>query len=77
MSSLDCEQDVLLQYSMSRKLEKDDMVEPPPPVPRWVKVLAAIAALVVAVAILLMAIGGGEHGPGRHVLSPGASPATV
>ncbi len=53
------------------------MVEPPPPVPRWVKVLAAIAALVVAVAILLMAIGGGEHGPGRHVLSPGASPATV
>ena len=39
---------------------------PPPDRPRWVKVLAAIAVLVL-VAVAVMAIIGGEHGPGRHL----------
>jgi hypothetical protein len=36
-----------------------------PATPRWVKVLAAIG-LIAVVAILVMVIIGGDHGPGRH-----------
>jgi hypothetical protein len=38
----------------------------PPTTPRWVKVLLIVAILVVAV-LTIMAIAGGEHGPGRHL----------
>jgi len=44
--------------------------------PRWVKVFAGIAlVLVVLVAILLLA--GGNHGPGRHTGSADTPPASV
>ena len=39
----------------------------PPGAPRWVKVFAIIAAIVV-VAIVILALAGGEHGPSRHML---------
>jgi hypothetical protein len=35
--------------------------------PRWVKVFAAIALLLLVLFVLLLVTGrGGEHGPGRH-----------
>jgi hypothetical protein len=37
--------------------------------PRWVKVLAAIGAILV-LAIVVMVISGGDHGPGRHTGPP-------
>jgi hypothetical protein len=38
----------------------------PPATPRWVKVSGLIAAVVV-VAIVILALAGGQHGPGRHL----------
>jgi hypothetical protein len=40
--------------------------ETPPGLPAWVKISGAIVVLVVLVAILVMIVGGGEHGPSRH-----------
>jgi len=42
-------------------------IESPPPVPRWVKVLGIVAAMLILLAIGAMALVGGEHGPGRHL----------
>ncbi|NIZ93179.1 hypothetical protein [Kineococcus rubinsiae] len=36
--------------------------------PRWVKVMALLAAVVVAILVVAMLLGG-EHGPGRHLTS--------
>lgn len=38
--------------------------------PRWVKVSAIVAAVLLALAVVVMVASGGHHGPGRH-LSPG------
>jgi hypothetical protein len=74
---------------MYRKLppvvtEEETMVDPPetdePPVadttvgpPRWVKVFAALALLVLLLFIVLLVTGrGGDHGPGRHGSSGGS-----
>ena len=50
-------------------------VPPYPGTPRWVKV-SGIIALVLVVLVVLVAIvlfvGGGNHGPGRHMPSGGA-----
>ena len=35
--------------------------------PRWVKVSAIIAVVVVALVAVMLLAGGGEHGPGRHL----------
>lgn len=45
-----------------------------PGMPRWVKVSALVVGLVVALAVAVMLISGGEHGPGRHT-GDDASPA--
>ena len=34
--------------------------------PRWVKVSAGIALAVMVVIALVLLLGGGDHGPGRH-----------
>jgi hypothetical protein len=34
--------------------------------PRWVKVLAVIAATIVVLVVVLL-LAGGDHGPGRHL----------
>ena len=44
----------------------------PPGTPRWVKVLGIIALVVALLAVIAMFVGGGDHGPGRHVPSGGA-----
>lgn len=48
-------------------------------VPRWVKVSAVVAVVVVLFLGVMALVAGGDHGPGRHVPSgagdaPGASP---
>ena len=45
--------------------------------PRWVKVSALFALVVVALFVILLVTGrGGEHGPGRHGSAPDGAPAT-
>ena len=43
--------------------------------PRWVKVFGIIALVAVVLFLVVMLIGGGEHGPGRH-MSAGGSDTT-
>ena len=54
--------------------------EAQPGVPRWVKVIGLVMAVVVALVLLAQLTGvAGDHGPGRHLsrgLGP-AEPATV
>ncbi len=39
----------------------------PPQAPRWVKVSAIIAAVLILLVVIVKVTGlGGEHGPGRH-----------
>lgn len=54
--------------------EEAPMVDPsaapgstPPKAPRWVKISGLIAVLVVVAVVVVMALAGGEHGPGRHM----------
>ena len=42
--------------------------------PRWVKVMGIVALLVVVAVVVLMAVAGGDHGPGRHL--PGGDKST-
>lgn len=42
----------------------------PPARPKWVKVSLA-AVLVLLAVVVVMAIAGGEHGPGRHLPGSG------
>jgi hypothetical protein len=42
-------------------------------VPRWVKLFGLAAILLLALAIVVMLLSGGQHGPGRHLSSPGGS----
>jgi hypothetical protein len=49
------------------------MADPPPGMPRWVK-LFGIIVLVLVLLFVLSVVAGGQHGPGRHV-SSGASVA--
>ena len=39
--------------------------------PRWVKVSGIIAFAVILIFVIVMLVGGGDHGPGRHALSKG------
>ncbi len=40
-----------------------------PGTPRWVKVGAIVAVVLVLLVVLVMVVGGGEHGPMRHIPS--------
>lgn len=46
----------------------------PPPRPTWVKVSLAVV-LVIAIVLIVKALAGGEHGPGRHL--PGGAGHTL
>lgn len=46
--------------------------ESPPSTPRWVKIFGIIAIVLVLLFIIIQLTGiGGDHGPGRHILSGG------
>ncbi len=45
------------------------IVDRPPATPRWVKVFGIIAIVVVLLIVARIFVGGGEHGPGRHMSS--------
>jgi hypothetical protein len=42
---------------------------PYPGIPRWVTVFGIVVMVVVVLAVAMMFISGGEHGPGRHTPS--------
>ena len=51
--------------------------EPNAGTPRWVKVFGLIALVAVVLFVVVMLVGGGEHGPGRHTPGGGSdTPAT-
>lgn len=37
--------------------------------PRWVKISGIIALVLILLFVIMMLVGGGNHGPGRHVPS--------
>lgn len=41
----------------------------PAGMPRWVKIFLIVAAVLVVLLVAGMLIGGGQHGPGRHLNS--------
>jgi hypothetical protein len=41
-----------------------------PGVPRWVKTLGIVLAVLLLLALLVMLASGGQHGPGRHRSAP-------
>ena len=51
----------------------------PPGTPRWVKVTAVTAFVLVLLVAVMLLVGGGNHGPGRHTGSDsggnGSAPA--
>lgn len=51
-------------------LERGDVTDERPnaPTPRWVKILAIVALVLIAALVLLRVTTGGEHGPSRHSL---------
>lgn len=46
------------------------------PMPRWVKALLVVGGLV-AVAVLVMLLSGGGHGPARHMGMPAGSAGSL
>lgn len=47
-------------------------------IPRWVVVTGLVIGVVVALAVVVLVISGGEHGPGRHLSSDvGADPGGI
>jgi len=52
------------------------MEDQPTGTPRWVKVFALVAIVLVALAAVMLIAGGGEHGPGRHASADEAHAAT-
>ncbi len=55
------------------------MADPPRPAepkphttPRWVKVFAIVTAALVVLVVVMALLGGGQHGPSRHL--PGDNP---
>ncbi|MGH3764810.1 MAG: hypothetical protein ACRDTX_06630 [Pseudonocardiaceae bacterium] len=40
-----------------------------PAAPRWVKVFGIVAGALALLVLILMMVGGGNHGPGRHFSS--------
>jgi hypothetical protein len=53
------------------------MADPPPDpdsngdtgTPRWVKIFGIIGLVLILLVVIMMFIGGGDHGPGRHTRS--------
>ena len=46
--------------------DQDSGASQKPPLPRWVKISAVVAAIILVV-VVVKALAGGDHGPGRHL----------
>lgn len=44
----------------------DEELRARPPTPRWVKAIGVAMAVVLLVALAVLVLGGGQHGPSRH-----------
>ncbi len=65
---------------MTRKEPQEALRMPDPPdegngAPRWVKISAIVAVVVVALFLVVLLVGRGEHGPGRHAPGGASEPA--
>jgi len=58
-----------------RGADADTGDSPPPRTPRWVWVSLAVVGVLAALAVVVLLVSGGEHGPGRHT-SLGATSLT-
>jgi hypothetical protein len=54
-----------------------EITRTPPGMPRWVKVFGIIALVAVLFLVMMMFVGSGQHGPGRHLPSGGAGAYTL
>ena len=52
----------------------DHTGDAPPPMPRWVKIFIGIIVAVLVTLVLLKVVGGGGHGPRRHLGSIDTGP---
>ena len=50
----------------SRQQPRQQSAGQPPGLPRWVLVAGIVLAVLVLVAVAVMLLSGGQHGPGRH-----------
>ncbi len=55
------------------KPDHDSTTSTPPDTPRWVKVFGLVIAIVILLFVILLFVGGGSHGPRRHIPSAGAA----
>jgi hypothetical protein len=64
---------ISMKKLLSRRATEEDThmldSEPTTSTPRWVKVSGIIAIVLVLLVVIMMFIGGGKHGPGRHIPS--------
>ena len=62
-----------MKESISRHTEEEDTSmsdrKSTTSTPRWVKVSGLVVIILVLLAVAIMVISGGEHGPGRHMPS--------
>ena len=49
----------------------------PPGIPRWVKVSGIITIVLILLIVIMIFIGGGNHGPERHITTNDASAQTL
>lgn len=47
------------------------------PRPRWVRIFGAIVFVLILLFVAMMIVGGGQHGPGRHMGADTAERSTV
>lgn len=42
----------------------------PPSARRWLRVIGIVTAIVLLAILVVLLVGGGDHGPARHVMAP-------
>lgn len=65
MARLDMDGDHVTHPTSESKSSGESQA-PPPGVPLWVKISAALAVVLLVMLLVIMAFAGGEHGPGLH-----------
>lgn len=58
--------EISLTHPISDSEPNRDSQATPPGMPRWVKISAIVAVVLMVLLVVIMALAGGEHGPGLH-----------